>query len=577
MRHRILMALGLSLAVTGLAWSQQPQPKYWKDAPDQAKVLAATYLGGKGHEWLVAGGFQPDGTIVLAGNVAGPVFELPVPTQVIGTDLAPPAEAKRVPLMVKGEQKTDKSGNPLWEKPSWRHEGVTGFLVRCTGDLQKILSVHRLPWTSAAITSTVVGRDGSIFIAGRATDRIHRLGGAIAEWKPGDADFNKNTGSCRHTFIARLTPDASKVVWLRHSTGPSNAPQLALLADGDLRLSDQEVRTISPDGKLLKSITIPAGPRRTASVSPTDGTIVLGGEHHWPTGREPWRCPTLNLHYPDGKLKYQLFDWGGPYVGLDNSRLVSDTAIRLVTHEPDGSILVMAWSDGGNSVMTQQPNDVRSGHGFKGLGITAAGAGVLSAAYVARIDPKECRFTAWTLWLTFTGVNKPNSIWIDHMTPAVDGSVCIAGRSAESLMLTRNKLSNATSGSYVAVLSRDLTRVRFCSVVPGAGAVETDEGSTQNKNGWGIVSGHVNGKTRVLCVTGVAADKDTPGVNPLQAGFGGGWTDGYAVLLDLSTEGVEAPKTVVSPPIEAGATRASFEKGAATGKKKGDTDRKSVV
>ena len=32
----------------------------------QARVLAAGYLGGPGTEWLVSGGFQPDGTVVVA-------------------------------------------------------------------------------------------------------------------------------------------------------------------------------------------------------------------------------------------------------------------------------------------------------------------------------------------------------------------------------------------------------------------------------------------------------------------------------------------------------------------------------
>ena len=43
--------------------------------------MTATFVGGRGNEWLAGGGFQPDGTVVLAGNVAGPVLELPVPSR----------------------------------------------------------------------------------------------------------------------------------------------------------------------------------------------------------------------------------------------------------------------------------------------------------------------------------------------------------------------------------------------------------------------------------------------------------------------------------------------------------------
>lgn len=45
-------------------------------------------------------------------------------------------------------------------KPSWRHDGVTGFVVHCTADLKKVVAVHRLPWASAALTSAAVGPDG---------------------------------------------------------------------------------------------------------------------------------------------------------------------------------------------------------------------------------------------------------------------------------------------------------------------------------------------------------------------------------------------------------------------------------
>ncbi len=67
--------LAICLLHTAALCAAEPppfEPKFWKDAPDQAKIISATYIGGKGHEWLVSGGFAPDGSIVLVGNVAGP-------------------------------------------------------------------------------------------------------------------------------------------------------------------------------------------------------------------------------------------------------------------------------------------------------------------------------------------------------------------------------------------------------------------------------------------------------------------------------------------------------------------------
>jgi hypothetical protein len=570
MKAKLLALTGLVLCVAGwcdsVASQDAPafQPKYWKDVPDQAEVLAATYIGGKGHEWLISGGFQADGTIVLVGNVLGPVFELPVEVKVLGTDLPAPAEPKPVPQRdAKGGQRTDKQGKPLWEKPSWRHEGTTGFIVRCSGDLKKALSAQRLPWTSGAITSATIGKDNAIYIAGRATDGIAKLGGNIEELAV-SPEANRKDGRCDHTFIARLSADASNVEWVRHLKGPSDAPQLTVTDDGSIRLGAQDVRTFDPSGKLLATVIVPGGVKKTSSVSPTDGSIVNGGEHHWPTGREPWRCPTLNVHQSDGKLKYQLYDWGGPYVGLDNCRQVSDTAIRWVTHEPDGSILVYAWSDGGNSVITTQPADVRRGVGHKGLGITAAGAGVLSCAYVVRIEPKNYTVTAWTIWLAFSQTGKPNSIWIDNLSRMPDGSIAIAGRSALGLWQTKNKLTEAEpSGPYVAVFNPQLTGVRFCSVVPGAGVAEVG----YDHAAWGIVSGQVNGKTRMLFVGSAVQEADsaaTPTRNALQENFGGGWCDGYAILLDLpaAPESVGPPAPVSERVLSAQPSSASFEKGA---------------
>jgi hypothetical protein len=568
-------ALAAALAAMGASPSAafaQPEgfePRFWKEAPHPAEVMAATFLGGPGHEWIVSGGFQPDGTIVLVGNVAGPQLELAAPVRVVGSDLPAPPAARPVPqLDNRGNQRTDRQGRLQWDKPSWRHDGVTGFVVRLTSDLKQVISAHRFPWTSATVTAAAVGGDGSIYVAGRATEQIGRLGGDVQELRVAEEALPKS-GRCQHTFVAKLSPDAGRTLWVRHARGPSQAPQVSLTSEGHICFGAQDQRIFDAGGKLLSAVAVPGGVRKTSSVSPVDGTIVTGGEHHWPTGREPWRCPTLNIHRPDGSLKYQLYDWGGPYVGLDNCRLVSDSAVRWVTHDRQGNILIYAWSDGGNSVMTREPADVRSGVRPRGLGITSAGAGVLSCAYIIKIEPQDYRVVGWTLWLGFLGPNKPNSVWIDSMNFAADGSIAIAGRAALGLWQTRNKLSDAPpSGEYIAVLGEDLSSVRFCSVVPGGGAAEVNH----ERAGWGIISGTVNGKPRVLFVGGATAEEEsygkvtaTPTAGALQSKFGGGWCDGYVVMLDLSSP---APPATDSAPAALaartpGPTSASFERGAA--------------
>jgi hypothetical protein len=568
------VVLFLVLAMQCICNAASAGTSFWNDSPHQAQVLAATFIGGKGNEWLVGGGFQPDGTIVLAGNVAGPTLELAVPVQVLGTDLPAPPQAERVPEMEHGKggdhQKVDKQNHRVWEKPSWRHEAVTGFVLLCSPDLKKIVSAHRLPWTAGAITSAAVGADGSIYISGRAGDGIAQLGGAVEELSA-TQPANKVEGRCPHSFVAKLSADASAVQWVRHSTVPCDTPQVVIHGDGQISFAAQQIWMFDPAGKLLNTFTIPGGAKKTTSVSPIDGSIVVAGEHHWPTGREPWRCPTFNVENPDGSLKYQLYDWGGPMVGLDNFRLVSDSAVRFVTHDREGNILLYAWSDGGNSVMNFQPQDLRAGVGMRGLGLSTAGAGVLSAAYLIRLEPRDYRATAFTLWLSFTERGKPNSIWIDNMAVADDGTVLITGRAAWELRQTHNKLSDARGeGQYIAVLSKDLDEVQFCSVVPGAGAAEV----SYEQAGWGIATGLASGHRRAIFVGGATMDDGespqpsaTPTHNAMQPEFGGGWSDGYAVLLDL---GEDKPSSIAtgSPAEQPSASASASFEAAALGKNK---------
>ena len=46
--------------------------RFWPEPAEPVKVLGATFVGGTGTEFLVGGGFQADGTIILVGNSLGP-------------------------------------------------------------------------------------------------------------------------------------------------------------------------------------------------------------------------------------------------------------------------------------------------------------------------------------------------------------------------------------------------------------------------------------------------------------------------------------------------------------------------
>lgn len=60
---------------------------------------------------------------------------------------------------------------------------------------------------------------------------------------------------------------------------------------------------------------------------------------------------------------------------------------------------------------------------------------------------------------------------MDAVGQVDDGSFAFAGGSAWGLLQTPNKLANGEPGGhYVALLTKELTGVRFSSCTPGAGA-----------------------------------------------------------------------------------------------------------
>ena len=531
------LVLLLPIAASAQGRYDQFTAKFQKTA-DQAKVEAATFLGGAGTEWLVGGGFQPDGTVVVAGVALGPRLDLPgVKEVVLGTDAPAPSPPTPKPQTDKnGKVVVDKQGNPKLEPFNWRHENATAFVVRLSADLKSIQSVSRFPWKSCGVTSACVDGQGNIYLAGPATEGVKLL--PNVEAMP-TTDAAAKGALTTFTYVAKLEPDAARIAWIKTFQGGSSSPTVRVMNDGKIRFTGPDVRTFDSAGRLEKSIVVPGGLIGHVAVNPVDGTHVRAGEHHWPTGREPYRDPLLNIHRPDGKLQLELYNWDGPFVGLDNLRLVSDSAVRAVRYDSNGDLLIYAWSDGGNSVMYREPFDIRTfSKKMDGLGMSAYGAGVLSCAYLIRIDAKTYKVSGGMLWLAYLKHNnKPNSIWINALESVGDGSLAFAGHSAYGLIQTGNAIGDSEpTGAYVALVNRGCDSLRFCSTMPGCGRVDVAEGQR-----WGIVGGSQKGRPKVLFLGGAVEsedvngqNRDAPRIRPTQPRFGGGHSDGYILMLDLS-------------------------------------------
>lgn len=515
------------------------QPKFWPAVPDQAAVLAASFLGGPGCEWLAGGGFQPDGSVIVAGTALGPTLELlGVKPVVLGTDLP-------VPPAVVAKTKKDKDGKDEPVPPDWTHPQGTAFVARLDPEAKQILAAVRLPWSSGGVTGAMVDAAGDIYLTGPAGPAFDQSGLAQKE-DPVSPDATRKAAPVQRTYLAKIAKDLSRVLWVRSTRGLSDAPTVRPGKAGTVVYGAQDLRVYAADGALVSATVVPGGVNETTSVSPIDGMVARGGEHHWPTGREPWRCPYLHLLKPDGTLFRQLYEWPGPHMGLENCRLISDSAIRAVTHDKDGNILIYAWSDGGNSCMLNQPTDARRRAGFPGLGLNAAGAHATSFAYLVRIEPKDFQIVGWTFWCTKYG-GKANGIGIDHIALADDGAVCISGGAAWGLIQTDNRIAAKDAepaGRYIAVFSADMSRARFVSAVPGTGTTILDgDPAGAGKSLCHIATGSQRGKTRALYLCGAGKEDDvygwvspTPLVNPLQKAFAGGLSDGWFAIVDLSAK-----------------------------------------
>ncbi len=496
---------------------------------DRAEIITSTYVGSAGTEWLAGGGFQPDGTLVVAGTSLGPTLDLGTPATVLGTDGAIQAPFRRPVLGRFGRPEMDKDQKPKLEPLGWDHPNATAFIARLSPDAKSIQSVTRFGWKCGGLTGAAVDGEGSIYVCGPASPTTAGISADAKELEPG---VNAARGS-GHGYLAKLSPDGAKALWVRTSKGAGGAPRVSLDKAGRIHLRGQDLRVLDSSGRQLSATALPGGAEGHVAVNPVDGTIARGGEHHWPTGREPYRDPTLNIFKPDGSLLYELYNWDGPFVGLNSLRMVSDSAIRGVAYDDDGNLLVHAWSDGGNSVMYREPNDIfTASKKMDGLGFSAWGAGVLSCAYLIRIETKNYTVAAGALWVGYLGDrNKPNSVMINSLGLARDGSVCVAGSSAWGLIRTGNAFPGDPTGDYVAVMSRDLTSLRFCSTLPGTGQTAINDSAR-----WAVASGTVNGKTMALFVSGAMEREGggTPVLNARQEKHAGGLSDGHLLLLDLS-------------------------------------------
>ena len=509
---------------------------------DQGRVqpIAATFLGGEGDEHFSKGGFFPDGRIFAAGMFHDLSFLTNVSPRLIGRD----TNAADFPPV----HGTDRRGREQISYPA-----STPVIFIFSENLSTLREVIRLPWAAGQLVDVQAGNDGALYVAVRARDAFESLAGQIGEvtvvQNPGQVAHARERAQARaeevrlpeDALLFRMSPNLREVDW---------AVRFEHAGIGFTRLqSDRLVVQRGRDVFFVEGETgaVQPGPNvdhgRSHSgmvVDPRDGSFFFGGEYHSNTGLEPWRCPFLRKFDPEGTPAWSAYDWTGPIVGVEFFRLVSDSAVNDVIADSSGRLLLRGWSDGGNSVFTRQPYDLRKPARVGGTASSIWGANVLSVAYLIQMDADSMEVSGVTRFLSYLPTsNKPNSISLRSFHQMENGQVAIFGGSAFGLIETQdawfdpwyvqyrtNRHALARGGPFFALYAEGLQTLRLSTILPGVRRVD------------------FAGQGDKLLLFGAAGPQndsygdETPTLtlNAVQADFGGGRQDAYLLLVDTAGE-----------------------------------------
>lgn len=503
------------------------------------QIAAATFFGGPGSESFVGGAFLPNGDILAVAPLPELTFAA-TPATVIGKDPSPLPAAPPPP-----STQPDASGRIPKAPVDPR---LTAVLVRYSADLKQIKGVTRLAWGSVIPQTVKTAPDGSVYIAGRtlehfpllldAVDNARTIPNPEATAKARDAGKSEFADS---SFLLKLSGDGTKIQWLVFF--PHRGINFDCRAAGELLVeSRRNYFVVSPEGAVTDAPARQAGIRegRTTpiAVSPIDNAFYIGGEYNSHTGREPYRNPFVHKFAADGKAVWTGWNWTGRLVGTDYFRQVSDSAARILRIARNGDLLVVGWSDGGNTVWQNIPYDLEGHHGKYGYMRDMSAASVGSFCHILRLNSETMEVLGGTIWMTYHPyTNKPNSAAMRDIQELADGRWVATGGAAFGLIETHdawvtpyvaeaaaNPKASPKGGTFFTVFDAQFRRLLFSTQVPGLGNQQI---ATRGKQV--LLTGSVKERETSYGSQHPPLLKDA-----VQKTFGGGATDGYIMLINTA-------------------------------------------
>lgn len=512
----------------------EPVKDTMPDNTGPVKVVSASWLGGASDDEIVGTGVGLDGSIILAGNSA----DLPS----FGTTWNILGPSRASSLAATTAIPGSKDG---------QHLNPYGYVIRLSPDGQNILSASRFGAGSASIRSMKLDEKGNIYLLGEASAPF-----AVSGDPPAGA---------KTPFLAQLSPNARSVRWMTWHTGPVN--DFAVDSNGEFvvlsgtSLERWALGSITPKWTVHWSAH---GSNRPGAMtlSPTTGVAAVVGYGMTGTGHEPYKDPYAYGFDRNGKQVWMLWN-PDPKAEVGNqfggNGLMADTTGHAAAVDVNGSIYLMLFADGGNTVLGKDPSDpskplapevmngvfqANAGYGFHGASKTSA---------IFRVNPTTGaveKATFMSAWIGWPQRDRANGLSIDAAagTPVIresgggeTGLIFLVGDSSYGYPTLQPWFESAPGfykgGGFLAVMDRNFKMIQS-GYFPGCSIR-----SVAYRNGTLVIAGTA-GPDNEKKDKNPATGKETTTIDPirlyhpLQHTFGGGGQDAYYVILKVEDKTV---------------------------------------
>jgi hypothetical protein len=487
----------------------------------RVRLVAATFFGGPGNESFSSGHILSDGTIMMSANLNDLGFADQSIISTIGADPAPDAYPAAT--------NTDSRGRTSVVFPR-----TTVCLVHYSKDLQKLDRIVRLPWGAGTLWTTMTGSDDAVYISGMCGPHMDAFMGVVprkaAVENPDavEAARKANRPPPDDGFVLKMSPDRTGVDWIvrfKHAV-----VSIFIRPDGKIvaRRGDQlffvDTEGAPSDGPKL-DITGSA-----MAMDPNSGAMYFGGSYRSGTGLEPYVCPYLYKVDADGKIVWTAYSWTGPIVGVEQFRLVSDSSVTRIKVSEDGNVTFFGWSDGGNTVLSYQPYDIRKMAPSSGFCSSLWGADgtTVRIGHIVHMDQNTMEVDYCTKYVGYKPTcDIPTLLNIYDMYPLPNGDVALTGGGWTGFVETHdawlkpwyvehrtNEFALAKGGPFLTVFKRGFGSSRLSTITRG------------------LHGAKLSGRGRMLLMYSASSYSPlTPILNPVQKEYGGG-QDAYVALID---------------------------------------------